>query len=312
MSLRLIAGRILCPLLLLFLVVTQLAIGGNALPTWLAVIAQRMNQDPLTYLRILIMLESAAAFSILFFTTNRKYVLSQTALILVAFVSLAECAAAVRSRELSDVVIAAIFLAIALALEFILLKPDPSRQNRITRKGSRAPLKAVGTVLIILMVGIAANASIAPRTLSEGAIAQREVPSGGGARAIEMTPTNWIGRSIRETPIAQFVPDVIDILGEDGILVLYNPRCGTCHDLFELYFSAEEVELPIVALEVPPADNALLLESEYADQVNCPSCEFMKLPGGPMWLVGVPYVIRVVDETITCVGKDGPEDCLEG
>lgn len=312
MSVRLIAGKILCPLLLLFLVATQLAIGGNALPTWLAVIAQRMDQDPLTYLRILIMLESAAAFSILLITTNRRYLLSQTALILVAFVSLAECAAAVRSRELPDVVISAIFLAIAIALELVLLKPEPSRRSPTSPRRSPMPLKVFAVVVIILMVGIAANASIAPRTLSEGAVAQREAPSGGSGRAIEMTPTNWVGRSIRETPLAQFVPDVIDILGEDGILVLYNPRCGTCHDLFELYFSGEQMELPIVALEVPPADNALLLESEYADQVNCPTCEFMKLPGGPMWLVGVPYVIRVVDETITCVGKDGPEDCLEG
>ena len=312
MLIRLIAGRILCPLLLLFLVVTQLAIGGNALPTWLAVIAQRMDQDPLTYLRILIMLESAAAFSILLVTTKRTYLLSQIALILVAFVSLAECAAAVRSRELPDVVISAIFLAIALALELALLKAEPAGEEPPRRRGSPASLKVVATVLIILMIGIAANASIAPRTLSEGAVAQREAPTAGGGRAIEMTPTNWVGRSIRETPIAQFVPDVVDILGRDGILVLYNPRCGTCHDLFELYFSGEQMELPIVALEVPPADNALILESEYDDQVNCPSCEFMKLPGGPMWLVGVPYVIRVVDETITCVGKDGPENCLDG
>ena len=126
-----------------------------------------------------------------------------------------------------------------------------------------------------------------------------------------MTPPNWVGRSIRETPIAQFVPDVIDLLGDDGILVLYNPRCGTCHDMFDVYFSGEEMELPIVALEIPPTENAILAESEYSDQVDCPTCEFTKLPDGPMWLVGVPYVMRVVNETVTCVGKDGPEGCLD-
>ena len=65
MSTRLIAGRLLCPLLLLVLVVVQFSVGGNALPTWLSVLAQKNGQDPLSYLKLLVMVEFSVAIVIL-------------------------------------------------------------------------------------------------------------------------------------------------------------------------------------------------------------------------------------------------------
>ena len=314
MSARVIAGRILCPLLLLVLAISQIMIGGNALPTWLSVLAQKFDMNSMTLLRVLIMFESAFAVLIILLGRGRGIVLAHIALIIVAFVSLAECAAAVRSQELASVVAAASFFTVAGALELTLLKTASGQSPHTTQAKARTSpfAKILAVALVFVAIGIAANARLAPRTITDGAVEVREVPRGqANSRVIEMTPPNWVGKSLRETPIGQFVPDVIDLLGQDGILVLYNPRCGTCHDLFDVYFSGEEMELPIVALEVPPADNALLVESEYDENVDCPTCEFTTLPNGPMWLVGVPYVIRVVNETVTCVGKDGPEACLE-
>ena len=313
MSARVIAGRILCPLLLLILAISQIAIGGNALPTWMSVVVQKSEMDPLTWLRVLIMLEAGFALFILILGRGPGIYLSHIALICIAFVSLAECAAAIRSQSLASVVVAASFFTVAGALELTLLRgsPDSSRQADEPIPRSSPLAKILAVVLVIVAVAIAANAQLAPRTMTDGAVDVREAPRDQtNSRVIEMTPPAWVGKSLRETPIGQFVPDVIDLIGQDGILVLYNPRCGTCHDLFDVYFSGEDMELPIVALEVPPAENALLVESEYEDDVDCPTCEFTSLPNGPMWLVGVPYVIRVVDEIVTCVGKDGPEDCL--
>ena len=313
MSARILASRILCPLLLLVLAASQLMVGGNALPTWLAVLLQKSDLDPLTWLRVLIMLETSFALFILLIGRTPGLILSHIALILIAFVSLAECAAAVRSQNLASVVIAASFFTISGALELTLLGKQPERTtNPASPPRPSSPVVQIITMaLVVVSVAVAANVRLAPRTLTDGAVAMREAPTNTNSRVIEMTPPAWIGKSLRETPIGQFVPDVIDLIGEDGILVLYNPRCGTCHDLFDVYFSGEDLELPIVALEVPPADNAVLVESEYSEDVDCPTCEFTSLPNGPMWLVGVPYVIRVVDETVTCVGKDGPEGCLD-
>ncbi|MEC8559832.1 MAG: hypothetical protein VXY94_07120 [Planctomycetota bacterium] len=313
MSTRLIAGRFLCPLLLLVLVSFQFAVGGNALPTWLSVLAQKNGQDPLSYLKILIMVEFTVATVILLLGTGRRMVLSQIAMVVVAFVALAECAAAVRNQTLGPVFVAAAFFVVALSLEAVMLRSAPpgTAEPRATRwMGARL----AGVVAMLLVgLGVLANVEIAPRTFSDGAVARRgDAQDRVSGRVIEMNPKQWVGRSLRETPIAQFVPDAIEQLQSDGVLVLYNPRCGTCHDLFEVYFSDEDPGLRIVALEVPPTDRNEVLESEYSGQVNCPSCVFTTLPDGPMWLVGVPYVVRVVDETVTCVSVNEPGDCLEG
>ncbi|MEC7352110.1 MAG: hypothetical protein VYD99_03210 [Planctomycetota bacterium] len=313
MSTRLIAGRFLCPLLLLVLVGFQFAIGGNALPTWLSVLAQKNGQDPLSYLKILIMVEFTVATVILLLGTGRRMVLSQIAMVVVAFVALAECAAAVRNQTLGPVFVAAAFFVVALSLEAVMLRSAPpgTAEPRATR-GMGARLAGVVAMLLVGL-GVLANVEIAPRTFSDGAVARRgDAQDRVSGRVIEMNPKQWVGRSLRETPIAQFVPDAIEQLQSDGVLVLYNPRCGTCHDLFEVYFSDEDPGLRIVALEVPPTDRNEVLESEYSGQVNCPSCVFTTLPDGPMWLVGVPYVVRVVDETVTCVSVNEPGDCLEG
>ena len=313
MSTRLIAGRLLCPLLLLVLVVVQFSVGGNALPTWLSVLAQKNGQDPLSYLKLLIMVEFSVAIVILLLGTGRRMLLSQVAMIVVAFVALAECAAAVRNQALGPVFVAASFFVVALSLEGVMLRgapPAPTERRPLGGMGAR--LAGVVTLLLVGL-GVLANVEIAPRTYSDGAVARRgDAQDRVSGRVIEMNPKQWVGRSLRETPIAQFVPDAIEQLESDGVLVLYNPRCGTCHDLFEVYFSAEDPGLRIVALEVPPTDRNEVLESEYSDQVNCPSCVFTSLPDGPMWLVGVPYVVRVVDETVTCVSVNEPGDCLEG
>ena len=310
MSTRIIAGRVLCPLLLLALVAFQFVVGGNSLPTWLAVMAQKNEQDPLLYLRILIMVEFTAAMVILLLGTGRSMALSQLSMIVVAFVALAECAAAVRNQMLGSVFIAATFFIVALGIEGMMLRKAQPPSG--TRRTSGARLAGV-VALFLVALGVLANVGIAPRTFTDGAVARRgDRTDRVSGRVIEMNPKQWVGRSLRETPIAQFVPDAVEQLEADGVLVLYTPRCGPCHDLFEVYFSGEDPGLRIVALEVPPADTNEVLESEYSGQVNCPSCVFTSLPDGPMWLVGVPYVIRVVDEMVTCVSVNEPGDCLEG
>ncbi len=304
--------RILLPTTLLLLGFYQYRIGGNALPIWISTLAIKNDLDPVSVLKFLIGIELVLS-TVLYAYGDRLVRLAQTCLAAMAFVALAECSAAFKRGETSSIILASILALMSAGL--LVLISRPNRRTMETGERTRARKSSgigIFTCVVICFVGIAIplNTNLPPRTISDGAIMARDAPAENeGSRIIEMNPMQWVGRSIIETPIGQFTPDAIGQLGEKGILILYNPRCGTCHDLFDVYFS-EGADLPLVALEVPPTEEAVILESEYPDEVDCPTCVFMSLPQGPLWLVGVPYVMVIENGVVTCVAMDGPGDCL--
>ena len=304
--------RILLPTVLVVLAGSQLQIGGNALPIWISTLSLKNDFDPVTTLKFLIAIELCFAV-LLFFFGHRLLRLAQVTLGILAFVALAECSAGVKRGESTSIITSSIIALISLTLLILI---SGSRKEE-TDDGARKPESktsgiAVFACMILCLVAIAVplNRSLAARTISDGAIMSRDMPpTNSGSRIIEMNPMQWVGRPLIETPIGQFTPDAIGQLGEKGVLILYNPRCGTCHDMFDVHFS-EGSDLPLVAIDVPPTEEAIILESEYDDEVDCPTCVFMSLPQGPLWLVGVPYVMTVEAGVITCVAMDGPGDCL--
>ncbi|MBB46960.1 MAG: hypothetical protein CMJ33_00020 [Phycisphaerae bacterium] len=263
-------------------------------------------------MKFLIAIELCLAMVMLFFG-GRVFRVAQGTLCIIAFVALAEASAAFKRGEMTSIVVSTI---VALASIVFLFMISGVRQRDKQSEPSAAVARTSGlsifACLILCCVGIAIplNTSLAPRTISDGAVVAREAPGqNDGSRIIEMNPMQWVGRSLLETPIGQFTPDALGQLGDKGILILYNPRCGTCHDMFDVHFS-EGADIPLVALEVPPTEEAVVLESEYDEEVDCSTCIFMSLPQGPLWLVAVPYVMTVENGVVTCVAKDGPGDCL--
>ena len=304
--------RILLPTALLVLAGSQLQIGGNALPIWISTLSLKNDFNPLTALRLLIALELCLAV-LLFFFGHRLVRLAQVTLVILAFVALAECSAGVKRGESTSIITSSIVALISLALLMLISGVRKEETDDEARKHeNKTNGIAIFACMILCFVAVAVplNRQLTARTISDGAIMPRDMTAtNSGSRIIEMNPMQWVGRSLLETPIGQFTPDALGQLGDEGILILYNPRCGTCHDLFDVHFS-EGSDLPLVAIEVPPTEEAIVLESEYDDEVDCPTCVFMSLPQGPLWLVGVPYVMTVENGVITCVAMDGPGDCL--
>ena len=305
--------RILCPVLLLVLAGSQLRIGGNALPIWLSTLSLKNDVDPMTTLKFLIAIELCLAMLLLFFGA-RLLRIAQGTLCTIAFVALAEASAAFKRGETTSIAVSVAFAVVSLGL--LLMNSGSKNRSDETEPPASAKRRTNGLalfsclILCCVAVAVPLNTPLAPRTISDGAIIARAAPGqNDGSRIIEMNPMQWVGRPLLETPIGQFTPDALGQLGEKGILVLYNPRCGTCHDMFDVHFS-EGADVPLVAIEVPPTEEAVVLESEYGEEVDCPTCIFMSLPQGPMWLVAVPYVMIVEDGVVTCVAKDGPGECL--
>ena len=271
--------RILCPVLLLVLAGSQLRIGGNALPIWLSSLSLKNDVDPITTLKFLIAIESCLAMLLLFFGT-RLLRIAQGTLCIIAFVALAEASAAFKRGETTSIVVSTAVALVSIVLLLLSSGAKPPDKEDGPAPVARTSGLSIFSCVILSCVGIALplNTSLAPRTISDGAVVAREAPGqNDGSRIIEMNPMQWVGRSLLETPIGQFTPDALGQLGEKGILILYNPRCGTCHDMFDVHFS-EGADIPLVAIEVPPTEEAVVLESEYDEEVDCPTCIFMSLP----------------------------------
>ena len=304
--------RILLPTMLLVIAGSQLQIGGNALPIWISTLSLKNDFNPVTALKFLIALELCLAV-LLFFFGHKLSRLAQAALCIIAFVALAECSAGVKRGETTSIITTSIIAVISIAILLVISsskREQTDGEARTAEKNTNGIAIFACMILCFVAIAVPLNRSLAARTISDGAIMSRDMPAANGeSRIIEMNPMQWVGRSLLETPIGQFTPDALGQLGDEGILILYNPRCGTCHDLFDVHFS-EGSDLPLVAIEVPPTEEAIVLESEYDDEVDCPTCVFMSLPQGPLWLVGVPYVMTVKNGVVTCVAMDGPGDCL--
>jgi hypothetical protein len=129
--------------------------------------------------------------------------------------------------------------------------------------------------------------------------------------SIDLDVAAWTGRPMAETPIADHLPDLAGTVGDEPVfLVLYSGRCGTCHDLFRERF-AGELPRRVLAIEIPPASDAILAAGDALDQeIECPGCERLSLPAGPRWLVRPPTVVRVDGGVVTCVDDASSGSCF--
>lgn len=131
------------------------------------------------------------------------------------------------------------------------------------------------------------------------------------AESIDLDIAAWAGRPLADTPAAVHLPTLPAIVGSDPVyLVLYNTRCGTCHELFRERF-AGGLPRRVIAIEIPPAADAVLAAGDGESAIECPDCERMTLPSGPRWLVRPPTVVRVDDGVVTCVDDASGGGCFD-
>lgn len=128
--------------------------------------------------------------------------------------------------------------------------------------------------------------------------------------SIDLDIASWTGRALSETPLVAHLPGLVEQVGGDPVyLVLFNSSCGTCHDLFRERFGAD---LPrrVIAIEMPPASDAVLAAGDGLGDIECPGCERLSLPAGPRWLVRPPTVVAIDAGSVVCVDDASDGSCF--
>jgi len=295
-----VAARLGVPLLLLVLVVLEIRGGVASLPVWMDGLGGRLDWSDETLVRVVVGLQVALGLATLL-VGRWSRPLAVVALTLLGFAAIAELSALMgRDVEVWRFAAPAAVLAVAGAMLPGLLRMAP----KSTPGGSTA-WRVLGLVAIATFaLAFAARIPVAPRSAEE-------VPSFFG-EVVEFGPETWAGQTIPATGLPQHVPMLTPLTLEGRTaVVLYNPRCGSCHDLFDEWF-AEGAPFRVVAVKVPPEAGALLLESDLPADVACPGCERLELRTGPLWLIQPPVVAAVEDGVVTCVAMrpDEVESCL--
>ncbi len=113
----------------------------------------------------------------------------------------------------------------------------------------------------------------------------------------------WEGRSLAETGLYSYLPQLTSLVGDGTVfIVFYNPRCSHCHELFEKHF-AGHLDATVIAIEIPPAPGATLVESDEPTDITCPECQRLTLPTTHAWGVTPPAVVRVESGIVRCASE---------
>jgi len=299
-QINIVAARLLVPAWLLVIAGLQIADGTTAaLPLWLTGMAIRSGVSPELLLRLLLGSEFLLAGLMLLLGRWSRGV-AFIALLGVTFSAIASIAAAPTVRSI-------ILVNGALLVVSGLLFAAIRRSAADTRADTLSPQwRALGALAVLVIA-----ATVASRVEIRPAADQRRLV-GPTAKlvAAELDFASYIGKPFAETPIREHLPELTALTLEGrSYVVFYNPRCGSCHTLFETHF-AGAVEGKVIAVKVPPERNAVLLPTDQPETVNCPECHFLELPAGPVWLMTPPVLVVVDDGVITCVDERGGDACM--
>ncbi len=294
--------RVAVPLLLLLLT-GLLALGGlAAAPAWVEGLGARLGAGPGAGVRAMIALQlTLAILGASIGRWSRGVALASLAFL--AFAAIAELSAIAGSG--AD--------PIAFAAPAAVLAVAGAMLPAAVRSG-RPPTKARGSAAWRAMTAIAAATAataIAARLPLGEAIPAGTAAAPGGAfsgEVVEFAFEDWKGRRLPDTGLPRRLPTLTALTIEGrSVVVLYSPRCGSCHDLFREHFSAAELPFRVVAVTVPPEPSAMLLPSDQPDRVECPTCIDLALPSGPLWLIRPPVVVAVEDGVVQGVAMTPDE-----
>ena len=124
---------------------------------------------------------------------------------------------------------------------------------------------------------------------------------------------DWLGTPIKDQELAQLLPRPLPagVIDGEQLIIFYRGDCDHCQEMFLTYFSAPELDTPVLAVDVMDYDVSGSLD------FYCDACDVAELPSGPSYLIQTPVVMRLKDGLITCVG-DGTssdeeiESCIYG
>ena len=291
------ALSLLVSALLATVAVMQLRLGQDSVPAPLVQASISLFAwSPEAAARTVVALELALAAAVLVAGTRW---LSCASLVLVAFVALACVSAGIRTNGWA---LDAVVLAISIGGLWLASRGHDAAAPR--RRG----LSPAWTAILALAAGtVTARVSSA---VDFSRPAESDVQAKARINSIDLDLKPYVGRSVADSPIATYLPRIAAELGDaTTYIVFYNPRCDACHSLFEAHFAEPRLER-VIAVEIPPAADAVLVDGDHHGPIECPSCEFETLPPGPLWLIAPPMTVKVERGVIVCVADRFGGDCV--
>lgn len=312
--------RVLPAAILGWIVLSWMSDGTAALPAWLAQLGGRAGFDDAATMRIAIGTMGSLALMALLLGSRLRLgpaigrVIGGT----ISFAAIASLSAAI-AVPLRDGVAAPPIApgAWALAAGFLVYLLADRAGGRASARlaadaaAGRAPSvhSPAWTAMLILASLVAAFAT-ASRVEVVRSVAGKASALEPGSY-VELDYTTWAGRTMPDTGLARLAPMLTALTLEGrSAVVLYDPRCGTCHTLFAEYFSAPRPDEKVIAVRVPPSPDADLLPTDQLADVDCPHCTFIDLPAGKSYLVGRPTLLLVEDGRVACATERDFSGCL--
>lgn len=276
---------------------TQLRMGVGSVPAPLVELSVFMFEwPPDAASRTVVAIELALAAAVA--VAGSRW-LATASLVATAFVSLACVSAGLRIGAWLTPALVLAGTAGALWFSSRAVDARPPRRRGLSPAWTALLAIAAATIAARLSSGMAFQA---PQ--------QSEAEKKARINSIDLDLKPYIGRAVADTPIATYLPRVAADIGQATTFVIfYNPHCDACHNLFEASFSQPRLER-VIAVEIPPAADAVLVDADHHGPIQCPSCEFEALPPGPLWLVAPPMTVKIESGVITCVADRFGGDCL--
>ena len=132
-----------------------------------------------------------------------------------------------------------------------------------------------------------------------------------GENSVLLDYVQWQGRTLPDTGLSRLLP-ILTALTLEGrcIIILYNPECSHCRELFEKYFTVARTDVKVIAIEIPPAPGTTALIGDDLGPVPCEGCQRLKLPEGKLYILKPPTVLVVEEGRVTCATDSDWKTCL--
>lgn len=302
------------------IMLSWLSDGTSALPAWMAQLGSRAGLDDVGTMRVAIGMIGSLALMALLLGSRPRLGPAIGRMIggAISFAAIASLSAAI-AVPLRDGVAAPPLApgAWALAAGFaVYLLADRAGARAAARLAAdaaagRTPrMRSPAWTAMLMLASLVAAFATASRVDVVRSVAGKASALAPGSY-VELDYTTWAGRTIPDTGLARLNPMLTALTLEGrSAVVLYDPRCGTCHTLFNEYFLDPREGEKVIAVRVPPNPDADLLPSDQSDEVNCPHCTFIDLPAGKSYLIGRPTLLVVEDGRVTCATEKDFSGCL--
>ena len=298
--------RILTPLLLIITAITWIQGGTAWMPLWTSNVGLRIGLSPISSAQLVVGLLFAVAASLLLFGRKRKIgsFFSRIGLVTYAFFCVATLASVMASTPagagLAPLLFPAIGLVISLGLYLLI-----DKSNAVEVAPSRSAFWIGAGIFAIWVVAIGISVRI-PLAIT-ASTKQQSV----GENSVLLDYVQWQGRTLPDTGLSRLLP-ILTALTLEGrcIIILYNPECSHCRELFEKYFTVARTDVKVIAIEIPPAPGTTALIGDDLGPVPCEGCQRLKLPEGKLYILKPPTVLVVEEGRVTCATDSDWKTCL--